>query len=85
MGAVKRCFVYVTNLGKMLGPKEGAYNLLWATTTSKEKVANGAFYEPVRKLGGLDARAKDEGMVGELWEGRTECLTSTTADRLCRA
>jgi hypothetical protein len=68
MSAVKRWFVYVANLGKMLGPEEGAYSSLWATTTSREKVANGAFYEPASKLGGLDARAKDEGLAGELWE-----------------
>ncbi|KAJ0417883.1 hypothetical protein BJY00DRAFT_315484 [Aspergillus carlsbadensis] len=60
--------VYVTNLGKILGPGEGAYSSLRATTTSKEKVASGAFYEPVRKLGGLDAKVKDEGLAGELWE-----------------
>ncbi|KAL2834023.1 retinol dehydrogenase 11 [Aspergillus pseudoustus] len=74
MGAVKRWFVYVSNVGKMVSLEEGAYNSLWATTTSKEKVANGAFYEPVGKLGGLDSRAKDEGLAGELWEWTQKVL-----------
>ncbi|KAL2807734.1 hypothetical protein BJX63DRAFT_425150 [Aspergillus granulosus] len=68
MGAVKRWFVYITNLEKIVGPEDGVYSSLWATTTSMGKDANGAFYGPVRKLGRLDVKVKDEGFAGELCE-----------------
>ncbi|KAL3465101.1 hypothetical protein BJX64DRAFT_285963 [Aspergillus heterothallicus] len=74
MSVVKRWFVYVTTVRQMVPLEEGTYNSLWATTTSKENVANGAFYEPVGKLGGLDKRAKDEGLAGELWEWTQKVL-----------
>ena len=38
-------------------PEEGAHNTLWAATTLKSNLRNGAYYEPVGKLGGKQKRA----------------------------
>ncbi|KAL2822805.1 retinol dehydrogenase 11 [Aspergillus cavernicola] len=36
----KRWFVYITNMGRLLGPEEGAYSQLWAASTAREKLVN---------------------------------------------
>lgn len=42
-----KALVYVTNLGRLKTPEEGAYNQVWAATAPKEDVVNGGYYEPV--------------------------------------
>ncbi|KAL4908795.1 hypothetical protein BDW74DRAFT_174027 [Aspergillus multicolor] len=68
----KRLFANVTSLGQRLTP-EGSYNSLWAASTTKGKLVNGR-YEPVGKLGSLDARASNEGLARELWEWTQKVL-----------
>ncbi|KAL4783694.1 retinol dehydrogenase 11 [Aspergillus varians] len=77
LGCVNRAFVWVTNLGQVMGPEEGAHNQLWAATTSKEKLENGKFYEPVGVLSTkLDAASKDEALAKRLWEWTDEALVA---------
>lgn len=64
----KKMFVYMTNLGRLTNPTEGAYNQLWAATVDKTKLVNGAFYEPVGVPGRHDSKSKDEKLAAELWE-----------------
>lgn len=75
LGRFNRAFVWVTNLGHMMGPEEGAYNQLWAVSTPKDGLRNGWFYEPVGVLSNkLDKVAKDEGLAEKLWEWTDEAL-----------
>ncbi|KAL2822610.1 retinol dehydrogenase 11 [Aspergillus granulosus] len=75
LGCFNRAFVWVTNLGNLMGPEEGAWNQLWAATTKKENLVNGAFYEPVGVLSTkLDKAAKDEALAKRLWEWTEEAL-----------
>ncbi|GFF81891.1 hypothetical protein CNMCM6936_006625 [Aspergillus lentulus] len=69
-----RAFVYVTTIGKMVKPAEGAYNQLWAATASKEELVNGGFYEPVGVPGKLYRAAGDDALAGRLWEWTEEAL-----------
>jgi hypothetical protein len=59
--------VKVTAVGMVLTLEEGAYNTLWATTTKKENLRNGEFYEPVGIIGRQAAMARNEQVAGELW------------------
>ncbi|EPQ56306.1 oxidoreductase [Gloeophyllum trabeum ATCC 11539] len=65
---VQRAIIYVTNLGRILTPEEGAYNQLWAATHKKEDIVNGEFYEPVGKPGRRDKLSKDQNVAKKLWE-----------------
>ncbi|RHZ63369.1 hypothetical protein CDV55_107257 [Aspergillus turcosus] len=70
-----RAFIYVTNVGKVLKPEQGAYNQLWAATTAKEDLMNGGFYEPVGVLSSrLDRAASDDALAKRLWEWTDEAL-----------
>ena len=69
LGWANKLLVYVTNMGKVIKPEEGAYNQLWAVTAEKSKIINGALYEPVGLLSDkLDKTAKSEKLAAELWE-----------------
>lgn len=50
--------VYVTNLGNVMTPVEGAYNQLWATTNEKGNLVNGEIYVPIGVLGIHDKVSK---------------------------
>ncbi|KAJ6021733.1 Oxidoreductase short-chain dehydrogenase/reductase family [Penicillium herquei] len=64
-----RAFVYVTNIGQVVKPEKGAYNQLWAVSTSKDGLQNGQFYEPVGVLSNsLSDAAKDAKLAKQLWE-----------------
>jgi NAD(P)-dependent dehydrogenase (short-subunit alcohol dehydrogenase family) len=66
-----KAIVYLTSMGKLLKPSEGAFNQLWAVGVSKEKVENGQFYEPVGVLSTrLDKVAKDNDneLATQLWD-----------------
>lgn len=71
-----RALIYVTTIGKMLKPEEGAYNQVWAATTAKGNIENGAFYEPVGKSAHykLGKTAKDDQLAERLWEWTQEAL-----------
>jgi NAD(P)-dependent dehydrogenase (short-subunit alcohol dehydrogenase family) len=69
LGWANRAFVYMTNMGKLMKPEEGAYNQLWASTTPRENLKNGQFYEPVGILSSkLDKVSKDDALAKQLWE-----------------
>lgn len=54
---------------KWLSTEEGAYNQLWAATTSKENLVNGAYYEPVSKRTvPTTQQGKNEGLAKMLWD-----------------
>lgn len=75
LGLGNRMFVYATNVGRMLKPAEGAYNQLWAGTSDRSKIVNGAFYEPVGVLSNkLDATSRSEKLAGELWDWTEQAL-----------
>ncbi|KAL5000166.1 hypothetical protein BDV10DRAFT_193180 [Aspergillus recurvatus] len=70
----KRLFVSITTLGQNVSPEEGSYTALWAaSTTTKDQLVNGAFYEPDGKGGGLIVRAAMRGQTGSCgeWPQRT--------------
>ncbi|KAI9731321.1 MAG: hypothetical protein M1834_005224 [Cirrosporium novae-zelandiae] len=46
----------------------GAYNQVWAATTSGENLVNGEFYEPVGRVGRHTGYSRSEKLRGELWE-----------------
>ena len=75
LGFGQKMFIYAWNLGRLLKPAEGAYNQLWAATGPKDKIVNGAFYEPVGTLSSkLDKTAKSEQLARELWEWTEKAL-----------
>ena len=53
---------------KMTTQEEGIRNTLWATCVTREKVENGAFYEPVGVRGKLDKKMADDDLARQLWE-----------------
>ena len=65
-----KLLVYVSQLGKLKTPAEGAYNQLWAATGEKgvAKVVSGAYYEPIGVTGKLDKESKSHKLAEELWE-----------------
>lgn len=52
----------------MTTQEEGICNTLWATCVGREKVKNGAFYEPVGVEGELDKQMADDNLARELWD-----------------
>lgn len=75
LGLANKMLVYVTNVGRMLKPAEGAYNQLWAATSDRSKMINGAFYEPVGVLSNkLDATSRSEKLAAELWDWTGQAL-----------
>ena len=61
---------YVSQLGRLKTPAEGAYNQLWAATGKKGQggVVSGAFYAPVGVPGPHDKESKSLKLAEELWE-----------------
>ncbi|EEQ29278.1 hypothetical protein McanMca71_006680 [Microsporum canis] len=75
LGCFNRAFVWVTNLGQLMKPEEGAYNQLWASTVAKDTLLNGQFYEPVGVLSTkLDKASQDAALAKRLWEWTEEAL-----------
>lgn len=65
----QKVLVYLPNIGQMLTPEQGTYNLLWAITAKKHKIVNGAFYLPVGKLCDDKTKASEDPEVKrKLWE-----------------
>jgi NAD(P)-dependent dehydrogenase (short-subunit alcohol dehydrogenase family) len=71
----RQAFVWATSFHNMVTPEEGIKNQLWAATSGKDGIRNGAFYEPVGVLStGLDKTSKDDGLAKRLWEWTDEVL-----------
>lgn len=68
MSFFNRVLLYSMMIGKMTSEEEGIWNTLWATCVGKEKVENGAYYEPVGVKGKLDKKMADDGLARELWD-----------------
>jgi NAD(P)-dependent dehydrogenase (short-subunit alcohol dehydrogenase family) len=65
----QKMLVYLPNIGQMLTPEQGTYNLLWAITTKKENVKSGGFYMPVGKLSNDKTKpSEDPELRKKLWE-----------------
>lgn len=55
--------------GNWLSTDEGAHTQVWAATTKKEGLENGAFYEPVGVKHVLNTKqAKDTALAKQLWD-----------------
>ncbi|KAF2973289.1 hypothetical protein GQX73_g402 [Xylaria multiplex] len=65
----QKLLVYLPNIGQMLTPEQGTYNLLWAITAKKERIQKGGFYMPVGKLSDEKTKAsEDPALRKKLWE-----------------
>ncbi|KAF1958988.1 NAD(P)-binding protein [Byssothecium circinans] len=65
----QRMMVYIPNIGKMLTPEQGTYNLLWAITAKKDTVRSGAFYVPVGRLASdKTSDSENPELPKKLWE-----------------
>jgi len=61
--------VYITNVGRMMNPGEGAWNQLWAATGNKADIQNGQFYEPVGVLSNnLTRTSQDDDLAARLYD-----------------
>ena len=61
--------VRVMAAGNWTTVAEGPYNQLWAGTTERRNLENGAYYVPIARKGELETRqARDEILVERLWE-----------------
>ncbi|OCL02324.1 oxidoreductase [Glonium stellatum] len=71
LSATHKAVVYISQLGKLLTPEQGAYtyNQVWAAVGDKPKgkPENGVFYEPVGMPGKLNTQAKNQKLASELW------------------
>ncbi|KAL2789220.1 hypothetical protein BJX66DRAFT_352234 [Aspergillus keveii] len=75
LSLARQTFVWATSFHNMVTPEEGIKNQLWAATSVKDGIRNGAFYEPVGVLStGLDKAAKDDELAKRLWEWTDEAL-----------
>lgn len=68
MSFFNRLLLYSMFVGRMTTQEEGICNTLWATCVGREKVKNGAFYEPVGVEGKLDRQMADNNLARELWD-----------------
>lgn len=75
MSWAKKAFVSATTFWSRVDVDEGVLNQVWAATTPKVALVNGAYYEPVGKLSkALDATAGDEALSEKLWEWTEDAL-----------
>ena len=68
LGFANKMLVWLTNIGKMKSPEEGAQNSLWAATADKGSLKSGAFYEPVAEPGKHTKLSQDTKLAQELWD-----------------
>lgn len=65
----QKLMVYLPNIGQMLTPEQGTYNLLWAITAKKDGIQRGGFYVPVGTLCNDKTKAsEDPALRKKLWE-----------------
>ncbi|KAK7998663.1 hypothetical protein PG991_015142 [Apiospora marii] len=71
----QKMLVYAPNVGKMLTPEQGTYNLLWAITAPKEKIKTGGFYLPVGEICNDKTKpSEDPELQKRLWDWTEEQL-----------
>jgi NAD(P)-dependent dehydrogenase (short-subunit alcohol dehydrogenase family) len=63
-----KTMVWLTYGENALTPSEGSYNMLWAATTDRKNMINGAYYEPVGWPGKNTAYSSDKKLRDELWD-----------------
>lgn len=70
LGFAGRLVVYVSQLGKLSTPAEGAYNQLWAATGKKGEggVVSGGYYIPIGVPGTHRTESNNQKLAEELWE-----------------
>ena len=56
--------------------KSGAYNQLWAATTKKAELTNGAYYTPVASKSNGNGHAQDKKLSKQLWDWTEKELSS---------
>ena len=63
-----RYFTEILTIWQQVSVEEGVKNQLWAASTEKAAIENGAFYEPVGKPGVQTAASKDTKLAEDLYE-----------------
>ena len=77
LGFVDKLLVYLSNMGQMLQPEDGALSQVFvAAAANKGDIVNGGFYMPVGVLSNtkLDKVAKSKELGAELWEWTEKAL-----------
>ncbi|KAB8207598.1 hypothetical protein BDV34DRAFT_211606 [Aspergillus parasiticus] len=76
LGWAHRWFIYATTYNQMVTLEEGAYNQLWAATTSKDGLETGQYYMPVGVASNdkLTKTGRDDVLAGQLWEWTNKAL-----------
>ncbi|PIG81427.1 oxidoreductase [Aspergillus arachidicola] len=76
LGWAHRWFIYATTYNQMVTLEEGAYNQLWAATTSKDGLETGQYYIPVGVASNdkLTKTGRDDVLAGQLWEWTNKAL-----------
>jgi NAD(P)-dependent dehydrogenase (short-subunit alcohol dehydrogenase family) len=74
-GMFDKILVNTARKGEWLKPEQGAHTQLWAATTAKKGLVNGAYYEPigVKVVPGLES-ARDGVLAERLWEWTEKAL-----------
>jgi NAD(P)-dependent dehydrogenase (short-subunit alcohol dehydrogenase family) len=67
MSMPDKTLVWFGNGGKILTPEKGILNHLWAATTDKGEITNGAYYKPVGKKGIPIRGVGDKRLAATLW------------------
>lgn len=75
LSAFNYYFTQMTTFWQQVTVEEGVKNQLWAATAPKDAIVNGAFYEPVGKLGRMSAAAQSEEAARELYAWTEEELS----------
>ena len=68
LSTFNRYFTEATTLFQQVSVQEGAKNQLWAASTDKAAIENGAFYEPVGQPGRQSAATKNTKLAEQLYE-----------------
>jgi len=69
MGWFDKTLIKVVNLHlPRIAMKEGAYNTLWAATSTDKNLKSGGVYEPVGKVVEGTKQSEDESLEQALWE-----------------
>ncbi len=63
-----KVFVYVTSVGRLLDPYQGAYNLTWCATTKRENLEGGCYYKPVGNKTKVARDGANPELGKKLWE-----------------
>jgi NAD(P)-dependent dehydrogenase (short-subunit alcohol dehydrogenase family) len=75
-GFLDRILLNVLAGGNWITVEEGPYTQTWATTTDRNNLENGAYYEPVGIKGKIAGHASDPKLAQKLWEWTQLALAS---------